>query len=243
MHDVGPADGVRRGLRQAETAHLALGHQLAHGPDGLLDRGVGVHAVLVVEVDVVDAQPGQRAVAGLAHVLWPAVDGALGRVVRVAHDAELGGDHRLVASTRERPSDEQLVGVAARTCPRCRRTSRRDRAPGGWWRSTRRRPPGRRSRTSPCSRAPDADTVRPWVPSAIVSIGAGLLCRRWGRLGGAGPTGPGSRHPGTGRTGGSAAAGIGGDRVRARTKTAQRRSPAMTRSNSAQSSWVPPAAC
>jgi hypothetical protein len=38
-----------------EESHLALLYQLAHGADGLLDRGVRVDTVLVVEVDVVDA--------------------------------------------------------------------------------------------------------------------------------------------------------------------------------------------
>ena len=53
----------------------------------------------------------QRAVAGLAHVLGPPVDGARGRVVGVAHDAELGGDDRLVAVPGQRLADEHLVGV------------------------------------------------------------------------------------------------------------------------------------
>ena len=94
-----------------EVTDLALGHELAHGADRLLNRRVGVDAVLVVEVDVVDTQPEQRAVAGLAHVLGPAVDGAPGRIVRVTHDAELGGDDRLVAVPGQRLADEQLVGV------------------------------------------------------------------------------------------------------------------------------------
>ena len=111
VHRVRPPDGGRCGLGQAEIAHLALGHELAHRPDRLLNRGVGVDAVLVVEVDVVDAEPLQRAVAGLADVLGAAVDGALGRVVGVAHDAELGGDDRLVAAPGQRLADEHLVGV------------------------------------------------------------------------------------------------------------------------------------
>ena len=42
-------------------ADLALGDQLGHRPDGLLDRDVRVDAVLVVEVDVVRAEALERA--------------------------------------------------------------------------------------------------------------------------------------------------------------------------------------
>ena len=52
-----------RGLGQAEVAHLALLHQLGHGAHRLLDRRVGVDAVLVVEVDHLDAEPLQALVA------------------------------------------------------------------------------------------------------------------------------------------------------------------------------------
>ena len=45
-----------RGLGQPEVADLALRDELGHRADGLLDRRVGVDAVLVVEVDVVDAE-------------------------------------------------------------------------------------------------------------------------------------------------------------------------------------------
>ena len=39
----------------------------------VLDRHVGVHAVLVVQVDHVDAEAAQRAVGGLRDVLGPAI--------------------------------------------------------------------------------------------------------------------------------------------------------------------------
>ena len=50
---------VRRRLGQAEVADLAGLDQLGHRADGLLDRHRLVDAVLVVEVDVVDAEPLQ----------------------------------------------------------------------------------------------------------------------------------------------------------------------------------------
>ena len=109
---VRPADGLGRRLGQAEVAHLARLHQLAHGADRLLDRRLRVHPVLVVEVDVVEAEPAQRVVARLLDVLGPAVHAAVRRVVS-ADDAELGGQHDLVAPVGDRAADQLLVGAAA----------------------------------------------------------------------------------------------------------------------------------
>ena len=50
-------------LGQPEVAHLALGDELGHRTDGLLDLGVLRRAVQVVEVDDVDAETQQRVVA------------------------------------------------------------------------------------------------------------------------------------------------------------------------------------
>ncbi len=60
MHGMRPADGGDACLRQAERAHLALAHQLGHGADRVLDRHVGIDAVLVVEIDDVEARALQR---------------------------------------------------------------------------------------------------------------------------------------------------------------------------------------
>jgi hypothetical protein len=56
---MGASDRLRAGLGQADVQHLALGHQLGERADGLLDRRVGIDAVLVVEVDTVGPQPLQ----------------------------------------------------------------------------------------------------------------------------------------------------------------------------------------
>ena len=112
VHGVGPADGGRRGLGEPEVADLAGLHQLGHRADGLLDRDRLVDAVLVVEVDVVDAEPLQRGVAGRADVVGGAVDadhGAVGEPLV----AELGGELDLVAPAGDRLADELLVGEGA----------------------------------------------------------------------------------------------------------------------------------
>ncbi len=57
MLGMAPAQRLGRGFRQAEEAHLALLHQLAHRPDRLLDRRVRIDPVQIVEVNVVHPQP------------------------------------------------------------------------------------------------------------------------------------------------------------------------------------------
>jgi hypothetical protein len=86
--------------------------ELAEGAPGVLDRHGGVHAVLVVEVDDVDAEPLQRGVARAADVLGAAVD-ADHAAVRRPLVAELGGQHDLVAPAGDGPADQLLVGERA----------------------------------------------------------------------------------------------------------------------------------
>jgi hypothetical protein len=60
LHRGDRVDGVRGlelvagDLGDAEVPHLALMDELCHRADGLGDRGLGVHAVQVVEVDGLD---------------------------------------------------------------------------------------------------------------------------------------------------------------------------------------------
>src|SRR5439155_25458530 len=98
MDRVGLSDRLRSRLAEAEEAHLAGLDELAHRANGFLDRGLRIDAVLVIEVDVVDAEPAERAIAGLLHVLGPPADRPLHRVLGVAHDPELRRERDLVAA-------------------------------------------------------------------------------------------------------------------------------------------------
>jgi hypothetical protein len=109
MDLVGSAHRLGRGLGQAEVLDLALLDELGHRADGLLDRHRVVDAVLVVEVDEVDAEPLERVLAGLAHVVGPAVDAEKAAVLS-ALIAELAGDDDPVAALAHRPAHELLVG-------------------------------------------------------------------------------------------------------------------------------------
>jgi hypothetical protein len=64
--------------------------------------------VLVVEVDVIDAEPLQARVARLAHVLGLAVDPAL---AVDDLDRELGREHDLIALAFDRLADEHFVRI------------------------------------------------------------------------------------------------------------------------------------
>ena len=82
------------GFGQSEVADLAGGDEVADGAGDVFDGDVGVDAVLVEEVDVVGAKPAERVVGHLPDAFGPAV-GPVGR--RAVGEAELGGDHDLVA--------------------------------------------------------------------------------------------------------------------------------------------------
>src|SRR5215207_1465090 len=97
MYGLGSPDCLWAGLRQAEAAHFSRLHEVAHRTHRVLDGRVRVDPVLVVEVDHLDPEPFETGLAGLAHVVGPAVD-AQKRAVRGAHVAELGGEHDLVAA-------------------------------------------------------------------------------------------------------------------------------------------------
>jgi hypothetical protein len=59
-----------------------------------LDGGIGVHAVLIVKVDAVDAKPGEAALACRPHVRQVPADLLLAVGER---DAELGGQVHLLS--------------------------------------------------------------------------------------------------------------------------------------------------
>ena len=107
------ADRVGRRLGEPEVADLALRDELAHRADRLLDRDIGVDAVQVVEVDVVEAQALERALDRA--LTFSGVPSLLDRRrvgVHVALDAELGGeDERVAVAALERRAEQLLVRV------------------------------------------------------------------------------------------------------------------------------------
>ena len=84
------------GLRQAEMPDLACRDQVLDRAGHVLDRHVGIDAVLIEQVDHLDPEPLQRGLATAricsGRLFRPAM-----LAVRIDVEAELGGDHDLVA--------------------------------------------------------------------------------------------------------------------------------------------------
>ena len=112
VHGVGAADRGGASLGQADVADFALRDQLGQSADGLLDGGLRVDPMLVVEVDVVGAEPFQGALDRHADVRGAAVEDA-GAATGVRDDAELRRQDNLVAAALDGPADQFLVGVGA----------------------------------------------------------------------------------------------------------------------------------
>ena len=110
--DGGGATQVRHErFREADVADLARLDELRESSDRLLDRRPRVDAMLLVEVDRLDAEPAQARLARRADVLRASVEP--GEPSAGTHDAELRRQHDLVASAADRAPDELLVVAVA----------------------------------------------------------------------------------------------------------------------------------
>src|SRR6266513_2349367 len=107
MDLVRPADGGRTRLGQSQRPYLALLDESLHRAHRLLDRHLGIDAVLVIQIDHLNSEALQARLAGAHHVLGPAVDVLLS--LRGLHLAELGGDDDAVAPAAQRSSEQLLV--------------------------------------------------------------------------------------------------------------------------------------
>src|SRR5262245_1085985 len=88
---------VGAGFTEAEETHLALLDESRHGTDGVFDRHIGIDAMGVVEVDMVDAHALEARLARDRHVVGLAADPAA-LSARPADVAELRGNEIFVAT-------------------------------------------------------------------------------------------------------------------------------------------------
>src|SRR5258705_7692633 len=107
MSRVRASDSFRAGLREAEIADLTRADQFCHRANRLLDRNVLVDAMLIIEIDMIDAETFQRRIASGANVFRTAVDRALAALKDLI--AEFGRDDHPVAMLRERFADQLFV--------------------------------------------------------------------------------------------------------------------------------------
>jgi len=98
-------------VRGADVAHLALAHQVVEGAQRLLERGLAIVPVRLVEIDVVRLQPAQRVLDTVHDVLARKPRVVRSRSHRSHH---LGGDERGVTIlARGQPLPEHDLGLAA----------------------------------------------------------------------------------------------------------------------------------
>src|SRR5712675_2621825 len=108
----GSAQGFRAGFGEAEGSDLALGNKLGHGSDGFLDGNIGIHAMLIIEIDRFDAQALKARAARAANILGRAIDTANS----VGTDAETkfgGDDHSVTRYLAQETAEQVFVFVRA----------------------------------------------------------------------------------------------------------------------------------
>src|SRR5215471_5397701 len=103
----------RRSFREAEVAHLAGANQIRHGTDGFFDGSVGINAMLVIEVDGVDAESIQAGVATGTDILRLTADAANIGIGAIANNGELGSKENFVAAVANGLADQDLVVAVA----------------------------------------------------------------------------------------------------------------------------------
>ena len=104
MDGVCAADRGGTGLGQTDVSDLALGDQLGHAADGVLDGGLRIDPVLVIQVDVVRTEPLQRALDRGADVRRATVEHPRA-TTGVGDDAEFRRQRHLVAAALDGPAD------------------------------------------------------------------------------------------------------------------------------------------
>ncbi len=85
--------------------------KLRHCAHRFFDRSCGIDAMLVVKVDGINAQAAQAGLTGAADVVRFAADASRRGVCGVADDAELGGQHDLIAFAFDRPAHQLFIYV------------------------------------------------------------------------------------------------------------------------------------
>src|SRR5882672_10302097 len=111
MHFACAANRLGSCLGETEVTDLPRFHQLSHRADGIFDRGIGIDAMLIIEIDNVGSEALQTGFASGTDVFGRSGYFAPGRIVGRSHDSELGGDGDFVAPSANRSADQLLVAM------------------------------------------------------------------------------------------------------------------------------------
>jgi hypothetical protein len=87
------ANALSPSFRQPEMLYLAMTDQVLNRASDIFDRDVGIDAVLVEEIDCIDAQSLQRRIRVLTNAFGPAVE-SFGRSALL--EAEFRGDDNIL---------------------------------------------------------------------------------------------------------------------------------------------------
>ncbi len=101
-------------FRKAEVFHLALPDQFRHGAHRIFDRNVRIDAMLIEQVDDIDAKAFEGGFGNGAHIFRAAVRAhhhLACRFAGVDFETELGGDDHLVAIGLQAFADEDFIVV------------------------------------------------------------------------------------------------------------------------------------
>ena len=93
------AERLHARFRKSEVLHLAFADQAFDRAGDVLDRHLGIDAVLVEEIDPIGLEPLQRRVGDLAYGRWPTVQPCL--LAALKSETELGCD------------DDTRIGIGA----------------------------------------------------------------------------------------------------------------------------------
>ena len=95
--------------------HLAFPNQILYRARNIFDGHIQVHAMLVEEIDGIDLQPFERALANLLNMRRPAVESApFVAITWICFPAKLCRDDDFAAKRREGLADQLFVSTADR---------------------------------------------------------------------------------------------------------------------------------
>ena len=111
-------DRLCTGFRKAEVFHLAFLNQLLHRARHIFDWYIGIHTMLIEQINRIDLESPERGLGDFFDALWPTVQARRpphppGVELWIEVEPEFGGDDYVPAKGRQRFAQEFFVGEGA----------------------------------------------------------------------------------------------------------------------------------